>query len=215
MTANIIKDFMGIFPNAFSKEYCDRIITRFDYCQKIQDNGKGKNIWNRQEEKGNISPIFKENDTYFLGGGVNDNLPLKEEDKILMSTDLPLLTEFVKIVWNYYAKYAEKYGVLTNVSLHQVAPSVRIQKYKPSQGYHIWHCDSANMECSRKMLVIILYLNTVEEGGETEFLYQQKRISPVQGTLVFHPADWTHTHRGNPPLKGNKYIITTWLEYME
>jgi hypothetical protein len=42
MAADIIKDFMGIFPNAFSKEYCDRIITRFDYCQKIQDNGKGK-----------------------------------------------------------------------------------------------------------------------------------------------------------------------------
>jgi hypothetical protein len=65
------------------------------------------------------------------------------------------------------------------------------------------------------MLVITLYLNTVEEGGETEFLYQSSRISPVQGTLSISPAAWTHTHRGNPPLKGNKYIITTWLEFIE
>jgi len=65
------------------------------------------------------------------------------------------------------------------------------------------------------MLVVTLYLNTVEEGGETEFLYQSVRVPPVQGTLSLSPAAWTHTHRGNSPLKGNKYIITTWLEFVE
>ena len=63
------------------------------------------------------------------------------------------------------------------------------------------------------MLVAILYLNTVKEGGETEFLYQRTRISPKQGTLILFPPSWTHTHRGNPPLSGNKYILTTWMEF--
>ena len=83
----------------------------------------------------------------------------------------------------------------------------KIHKVGKTEGYHVWHCDAGDIDNSRRMLVVTLYLNTVEEGGETEFLYQSMRIPPVQGTLVLFPATWTHAHRGNPPLKGNKYII--------
>ena len=56
------------------------------------------------------------------------------------------------------------------------------------------------------------YLNDVEEGGETEFLYQSIRVKPKQGTMVC-PSSFTHTHRSNPPLKGDKYMINGWVEY--
>jgi len=59
----------------------------------------------------------------------------------------------------------------------------------------------------------MVYLNDVEEGGETEFLYQHKRLKPEQGTLVIWPASFTHTHRGNPPLSNDKYIVTGWTEF--
>ena len=96
-----------------------------------------------------------------------------------------------------------------------MSPYVRVQKTEPSQGFHVWHCDSGNILTSRRMLVATLYLNTIEEGGETEFLYQRIRVSPVEGQLVFFPAGWTHPHRGNPPLKETKYILTTWLEFVD
>ena len=63
-------------------------------------------------------------------------------------------------------------------------------------------------------MVSMLYLNTVEKGGETEFLYQNMRVTPEQGTLVLFPTYWTHPHRGNPPLEGEKYIMDGWLEYL-
>ena len=59
----------------------------------------------------------------------------------------------------------------------------------------------------------MIYLNDVEEGGETEFLYQSIRVAPKAGTLLIWPAGFTHTHRGNPPLSGDKYIATGWVQY--
>jgi hypothetical protein len=211
-----VSNFISIFPNAASKEYCDRVIARFEYWQEGKSawgNTGRKKIWTRQEHEG-ISSILKENDTYFLGDTNSDDLDLPLDEEVLPK-DLALLKEFSVITWGCYKLYAEKYGILSTLSSHNIAHSVRIQKYEPGQGYHIWHCDSYDDNSSRRILVVTLYLNTVEEGGETEFLYQSSRISPVQGTLSISPAAWTHTHRGNPPLKGNKYIITTWLEFVE
>ena len=212
---NSNKNFIEIFPNAASKEYCDKVIARFEYIRETQsawgNTGKQK-IWTRQEQEDGIPTTLKENDTYFLGDTAGDDLPLEEA---VLSADMPILQEFSEISFNCYKLYAEKYGILNIISPHKVGPAVRIQKTKPSQGYRMWHCDSGNMETSRRIIVITLYLNTVEEGGETEFLYQSRRVPAVQGTLSLSPAAWTHTHRGNPPLKGTKYIITTWLEFTE
>ena len=56
----------------------------------------------------------------------------------------------------------------------------------------------------------MIYLNDVEEGGETEFLYQKKRYKPIANTALLWPGSLTHQHRGNPPLSGDKYILTGW-----
>jgi hypothetical protein len=212
----IIKDFMGVFPNAASKEYCERVIARFEYIQESQgyaEAGTGDaGIWTRQESE-RIPTTQKENDTYFLGGNQKQLHP--ERDIQLMFGDMPILQEYWNIVTNCYLKYSKKYGGLDNVHTHTMASHVRVQKTKPGQGYHIWHCDADNVLTSHRLITIALYLNTVDEGGETEFLYQSVRVPPVQGTMILFPTYWTHMHRGNPPLKGNKYFMTTWLQYMD
>ena len=56
-------------------------------------------------------------------------------------------------------------------------------------------------------------MNDIDEAGETEFLYQNKRLVPKKNRLLIWPADWTHTHRGNPPIgQKDKYILTTWIQ---
>ena len=55
-----------------------------------------------------------------------------------------------------------------------------------------------------------LYLNTIDEAGETEFLYMSRRVNAVAGRLIIFPAGYTHTHRGNPPIGQDKYIATSW-----
>jgi hypothetical protein len=115
--------------------------------------------------------------------------------------------------WNVcYPLYAEKYSILQTSDPHKIY-TIKIQKTIPGGGYHVWHAeDAARMQRSR-LLVFTLYLNDVDDGGETEFLYLSKRVQPKTGRMVIWPAGFTHTHRGNPPLKGDKYIITGWVEY--
>ena len=37
-----------------------------------------------------------------------------------------------------------------------------------------------------------------------------KRVKAKTGRLIIFPAGYTHTHRGNPPIGGDKYILTNW-----
>ena len=66
---------------------------------------------------------------------------------------------------------------------------------------------------NNRLLNVQLYLNTVNEGGETEFLYEQRREKAVQGKLLIYPSSMTHIHRGNTPLSNEKYILNGWIEF--
>ena len=89
---------------------------------------------------------------------------------------------------------------------------LKMQKTRMTEGYHNWHCEhSKHIKDRLTLLAFMVYLNDVDEGGETEFLYQSKRIKPVRNTFVVWPAGFTHTHRGNPPLSNVKYVITGWI----
>jgi len=94
---------------------------------------------------------------------------------------------------------------------------VNIQKYAAGQGgYPHWHCEIApepSQEALHRLVLWMYYLNDVEVGGETEFYFQKRAIRPRKGTLVIAPAGFTHTHRGNMPVSGDKYILTSWLLY--
>ena len=86
-----------------------------------------------------------------------------------------------------------------------------VQKTCPMQGYHNFHCEDTSYNTSGRTLTWMVYLNDVEEGGETEWLYQKKRVSPQKGMVVLWPGSFTHLHRGNPPMS-DKYIATGWFQ---
>ena len=75
---------------------------------------------------------------------------------------------------------------------------------------HLTVFENGGVAYSQRKFVIQLYLNDNFEGGETEFLYQNRRELPKQGDVLLFPAGFTHTHRGNPPIGGDKYLITSW-----
>lgn len=96
--------------------------------------------------------------------------------------------------------------------------SINLQKYISDQGgYPYWHCElypkpgDAQSETLHRTLLWTIYLNDGFDEGETQFLYQRRKITPKTGSLLIAPAAFTHTHRGNMPKNGNKYIATSWV----
>ncbi len=88
-----------------------------------------------------------------------------------------------------------------------------IQRTLPGEHYH-WHIDGGSHEFSQRQLVAVWYLNDVAgPGGETEFLFQDLKVTPREGSLLLFPPFWTHEHRGVTLEAGVKYIATTWVVF--
>jgi hypothetical protein len=191
-----IKDFVGVYEEAFSEEYCKKVVKYFD---DMQNAG---NVQNRQVSEGALKSV-KDDTACFAHSA--------EEVSFKLSGDL--MRQFNEVFWgDIYLKYANTFSVLKNAGAH-ASFAFKIQKTAVGEGYHVWHFESDTRETSNRLLTWILYLNDVEEGGETEFLYYPRRIKPKTGTLILWPAAFTHAHRGNPPISNTKYIVTGWVEF--
>jgi hypothetical protein len=190
---NIQNNGIAVFENVFNRDYCHSLIKYFEWC-KINHK-----TWNRQDAE-NSAETSKNDESVAMTFGMDDSGNF--------------LGGFNEIFWGQcYPEYTRFFSTLNDYSRHGIL-TYKIQKTLPGQGYHIWHCEAMNMESSKRLGTYILYLNDVEEGGETEFLYLNQRIKPAAGTLVIFPTGYVHTHRGNSPLKGEKYILTGWVEFV-
>jgi hypothetical protein len=65
------------------------------------------------------------------------------------------------------------------------------------------------------MFVVMAYLNTVTDGGKTNFPYFDISVQPSKGTIVIWPAGMPYLHYGETPISEHKFIMTTWLEQIE
>lgn len=189
------KEFIGIYENSFTKEECNDVINSFEKFDKLGY-------------------------TYSRSSSESSSLHKKDTAATLSPyTELDWGPEFIAMFherfYNYiYSLYNIQYPTLQGLSQHR-SRYIKIQRTRPTEGYHVWHCEhDAPHDARDRLLSWILYLNDVEEGGETEFLYQSLRFKPKAGTFILFPAYFTHTHRGNPPLSGAKYIATGWVEFM-
>ena len=191
-TVNIDK-FIGTYDNYISQEECQKAIKLYE------DQNKFNNTINRLDFE-NASITTKQDQQFFAISG-NLNVWWKELKSLIFNFD---------IAWKHYEKNVgalESYGQDT---FHYT--QLKIQKTLPTEGYHVWHLEhQKGFENECRAFVYSIYLNDVEEGGETEFLHFSKRVKPKTGRIVIWPAGFPYVHRGNPPLSGEKYILTSWM----
>ena len=193
-------DFIEIYDNSVPQELCDELVEWFDLCSE-----KNFTLHNMPFEDGLNHIGLRSDEAMSIPCGIQD------DSYPVLSDSLPLkiVKSFFDVLNNSLKDYAEKCNLM-NTRLSCLA--FKIHKVKEGQGYHVWHYENDSINNLHKTLAWMTYLKVPEEGGETEFLYQSKRITPVAGKTLIWPAYFTHLHRGNPPLKGEKYYITGWFE---
>ena len=203
-----LKNTIGHFEGALSPEECDMLLSALERAKEL------KLTYNGQSGSGVDNDIKSSIDFDLLSS------PL-EDDIILGYSLIDKLNEIV--VNQYLGGFPSQDEVMPGVDLFH-APTfyelLQIQEYPKSTGhYNAWHAETGNFEMSRRLFSFLLYLDDVEEGGETDFIYANdedgKMLSfkPTKGTLLIHPASFPYIHRGRTPMSSNKTILTSWLSY--
>jgi Rps23 Pro-64 3,4-dihydroxylase Tpa1-like proline 4-hydroxylase len=184
---------VGIFEHFLSDDECDSFIELFENRDKKGDT------YNRQDSE--RADALDKTDTA-LSVSLNDVFGSVKIGK--------LNDDFINNFWdNGIQKYGQYYPGLLRIDKKMWG--YKIQKTLAGEGYHIWHDENSSPKHTTRILTWTIYLNDEFTGGETEFLHKNMRLTPKKGTLVIFPANFTHTHRGNPPLTGEKYIMTSWV----
>ena len=220
-----MSDFIEFYPNALSPSQCRSIIERFEASGFLQAGRVGSGVdrslkdsrdltislhpaWRDVEELLNTSMMralcaylrrYPQTMISPLALGWHD--PVSGRERLLRADDFPALAEEQLAG---FARYVFRPG------------SINLQGYTADQGgYPYWHCEQyprdAQCEALHRVLLWTLYLNDDFDEGETEFLFQQRKVRPQTGAIVIAPAAFTHTHRGNRPRGGDKYIATSWV----
>jgi hypothetical protein len=192
-----IKDFIGVYDGYIPDEACDQVIELFNKYQKFNK------VFSRFSSEGSTQDSKDDKQLFCIPEVLTD-------EEFNINKLKSLMVNFDMALRHYYIETNIKKYTAEDI----ITEYVKIQKTIPTQGYHIWHVEhGATRSMVKRVLAYTIYLNTVEEGGETEFLYQSQRVKPVKGRIVIWPAGFPYVHRGNPPLNGEKYIATSWIEY--
>lgn len=200
------KDTIGIFNNVFTKQECKALVNRFEKVHKEGLSYKG------MSGDGGVNEYKKSNDYNILDTGQSDDVPFSNL----------VLTRFNETLDKYLLNYPhndtfDHHRLVLDKTYY---PLLQIQKYDQNSGhYNAWHLELEDSSTMMRAFVFILYLNDVETGGETGFLFKEEgeddffKVKPEAGKLIIHPASWPYVHKGYMPESSDKYILTTWLQF--
>ena len=177
-----------------------------------------------QQECDGIIDFFESNkERHFEGtvGAKHKNIPKNKIDTEIL-INLKELCENKKlepvgrVLYDAWGEYTQKYPFLSKVTSWRIDHKFKIQKYNPNEAYFAEHCENdggVDGDMERRLIALMVYLNTVTDGGQTHFPTQNISFSPKVGDVLMWPAYWTHPHHGIPSPTQTKYIITGWYVF--
>lgn len=215
MASKFLNECIYINTNAICPQLCNDIIQMFEEqidgkYEGVTAAGLNKNIKDTTDyiiprDKNNVKNV---ND---INKWAKINTFLEEE----LDRNVKKYVKGLQSIMNVNEENSSnKYKFITSNNL--TTKEFMIQRYIKEKGRYIYHHDGKIdwSENKFRLITYIYYLNTVEEGGETEF-FNEIRIKPEVGKLVLFPASIFWPHRGMMPKSSNKYIITGWLYIQE
>jgi hypothetical protein len=109
-----------------------------------------------------------------------------------------------KVLW----QYGDYYGRINGAPFSKMEDP-QFLKYIPNEGKYSPHTDSSR-EIPR-IFSSVLYLNNVDEGGETYFNKFDLSVKPRAGRLLMFPSNFAYVHEAKIPKSNEKNVIVTWF----
>ena len=218
-------DFIETYDGALTREACEALVRRFDADGRAErgQTGGGVNVTHKNSWDIGLSGVDRWLDAEVALNGAMLTCLLHYVRKYAYVILGPHWLNIVDPATGQKRSLdPETIATLSDDTLRAVVTkvfrpgAVNLQKYIADEGgYPRWHCELAPKadggESLHRTLLWTLYLNDGFAEGETEFYYQRRKFVPKTGTLLIAPAGFTHTHRGNMPKGGDKYIATSWI----
>ncbi len=148
--------------------------------------------------------------TYAVNNSRNDISIVDYKSSVPEVKDIS--ADIKSVLKHHYKEYNALYEINELPTSAVLYNSIKYQKAEAGGGFTNWHQEQ-DKSYGNRFAVWMIYLNTVSQGGCTEFLYQDYAVKPQQGTLVIWPAAYTHKHRSAPDLQQDKYIVTGWFVF--
>jgi hypothetical protein len=112
--------------------------------------------------------------------------------------------EVSQIVWSY----ANRYGMEHDAAFSNME-YLQLLHYSTEKGFYKPHADSG--PGMQRIFSAVLYLNDVEDGGETYFNSFDVSVSPKAGRLTIFPANFMYKHEARTPKSNDKFALVTWF----
>lgn len=205
-------NFIKIYKKQIPDSFCDKLIDIYKFNDKCNYTHTGKSGTNSENNLVKNSRDLDLEIGKVLGPSAEE--PLTQELFIEMFSFIN--KPIMDYVNTFIPNRDGKQNYLTHENSKELFTLLQPPKLKryiaPEQGYHAWHQDWGLLpEQIQRLLVIMFYLNDVEEGGETSFFHQNLKIKPEKGKLVIFPPYFTHMHKGEIPISNNKYICNCYI----
>ncbi len=218
-------DFIEVYEGVLDAQLCRELIAGFEASDKVARGATAGGVNTRLKDSWDLDigryPEWKNAENLLNGAMLRCMLAYLRKYTYLALAPTALYRKHAD------GEHAQMLGIedvraLTDADLQRLITHVfrpggiNMQRYYADQGgYPYWHSEisprAGTDDNLHRVLLWTIYLNDDFAAGETEFLHQQRCITPKTGSLLIAPAGFTHTHRGNMPRGGNKYIATSWV----
>ena len=106
-------------------------------------------------------------------------------------------------IWKTADHYAKKF----DIAFSNMEPP-QLLYYPAGEGFYKPHSDHG--PSNPRLFSSVLYLNDIEEGGETYFTHFDIAVKPRAGDMVVFPSNYTFLHEAKSPISDDKYVVVTW-----
>jgi hypothetical protein len=189
MTTQLV-DYIRCYDNVLDSSFCTSVIETFKY-----------DLLNQERVEEDKKPSLDQ---------LNVTKQYLKENPKWINTQLKIQ----KVFLDFVNQYIREVDILQDLPPKYTFEEYRIKRYTKKTDQYVDHVDIMDYNSARRFITCFAYLNTIPDGGETQFPRLDFSVSPIRGRLVIFPSNWLYRYAERPSYSLDKFTIGSYLHYL-